>query len=88
MITDGGDDYEDMSEESFSKLKQFMHNQQVNILVVGYTYSIKKVTFLQKLAGVTVQSQYIDIDHAEDLDPFLKSIVEQSQGIVICFKKF
>jgi len=76
MITDGGDDFEDNSERSLVELSKYMQKQNVNLLVVGYTYSDKKTGFLQRLGSTTIESQYIDIDHADDLDPFFRTLVE------------
>ena len=80
MITDGGDDFEDNSEKSFNKLQQFMQKQKVNIIIVGYTKNESKIEFLQRLSRVTPQSQYIDVDHADDLSPFFKNLVEGPTG--------
>ncbi len=80
MITDGGDEFEDTSERTLNELAKYIQKQSVNLLVVGYTYNDKKTHFLQRLGNATMESQYIDIEHAEDLDPFFTTLIEGPTG--------
>jgi len=80
VITDGGDDWEDTSKKAIEKLKATLNKEKINILMIGYTYNEEKISFLQQIASATLESEYIYLEHADNLEPFFKSLREGPTG--------
>lgn len=80
MVSDGADDHEDTSIENVKRLNKELAEAEINLLIIGYTYDAKKIQFLQLLSTATPDSIYVELDKADNLEPFLASFSEPKLG--------
>ena len=82
LISDGGEDYEKPNEFLFNKLKQILIRDNIHLIIVGYTYDVKRIHFLQRMVALTNEGIYIDIEHADtaSFDKLFQELSEPQMG--------